>query len=47
MMQLLRLDPVKRLTAHEALDHPWFWVSPLPAVCAKSVPLLAILIVRC
>jgi len=35
MMQLLRLDPIKRLTAHDALDHPWFWTSPKPAVCSK------------
>nr|XP_019050164.1 CMGC/CDK protein kinase [Kwoniella bestiolae CBS 10118]OCF29094.1 CMGC/CDK protein kinase [Kwoniella bestiolae CBS 10118] len=31
MMKLLMLDPRKRLTANDALDHPWFWTSPLPA----------------
>jgi serine/threonine protein kinase len=31
MMQLLRLDPIKRLTANDALDHPWFWTTPRPA----------------
>lgn len=35
MMKLLTLDPVKRLTADEALDHAWFWTSPKPAVISK------------
>jgi serine/threonine protein kinase len=35
MMQLLRLDPIKRLTANDALDHPWFWTTPRPAKCAE------------
>jgi len=38
MMQLLRLDPIKRLTANDALDHPWFWTTPRPAKCAEYVP---------
>lgn len=37
MMQLLRLDPVRRLTANEALDHGWFWVPPKTATKAKYV----------
>lgn len=35
MMQLLRLDPLKRLNANDALDHPWFWMAPKPAICAE------------
>ncbi|OCF58122.1 CMGC/CDK/CDK9 protein kinase [Kwoniella mangroviensis CBS 10435] len=31
MMKLLKLDPKQRLTAYDALDHPWFWTAPLPA----------------
>jgi hypothetical protein len=34
-VQLLRLDPIKRLTANDALDHPWFWTTPRPAKCAE------------
>jgi serine/threonine protein kinase len=37
MLQLLRIDPSRRLSAHEALDHPWFWVAPKPAACSKYV----------
>ncbi|WWC87672.1 uncharacterized protein L201_002563 [Kwoniella dendrophila CBS 6074] len=36
MIKLLTLDPNKRLTAHDALDHPWFWTSPLPADPKKT-----------
>jgi len=36
MMKLLMLDPTKRLTAEEALDHAWFWTSPLPAALEKT-----------
>lgn len=28
--RLLCLDPKKRITSFEALQHPWFWTSPLP-----------------
>ncbi|CED84451.1 pkinase-domain-containing protein [Phaffia rhodozyma] len=28
---LLCMDPAKRTSANEALEHPFFWVSPLPA----------------
>ena len=30
MEHLLVLDPRKRLTAVEALDHKWFWIEPYP-----------------
>ncbi|GAA5980853.1 hypothetical protein JCM11641_004743 [Rhodosporidiobolus odoratus] len=30
MDQILVLDPKKRLTASEALDHEWFWSKPYP-----------------
>jgi serine/threonine protein kinase len=30
LINLLKLDPAKRLTASDALDHPWFWTAPLP-----------------
>lgn len=30
MEHLLVLDPRKRLTAVEALDHQWFWTEPYP-----------------
>lgn len=30
MAQLMRLDPTKRVSASDALSHPWFWTSPLP-----------------
>ncbi|KAK8861385.1 hypothetical protein IAR55_002204 [Kwoniella newhampshirensis] len=36
LVRLLRLDPKRRLTAHEALDHPWFWISPKPAELNKT-----------
>ncbi|CBQ69367.1 related to cyclin dependent kinase C [Sporisorium reilianum SRZ2] len=29
--KLLVLDPRKRLTAHQALEHEWFWIKPFPA----------------
>jgi serine/threonine protein kinase len=28
--RLLSLDPKKRISSFEALQHPWFWTSPLP-----------------
>lgn len=28
--RLLQLDPKKRLSSYEALNHPWFYASPLP-----------------
>ena len=31
MKQMLTLDPKRRISADEALDHPWFWIDPLPA----------------
>ncbi|EJT99462.1 kinase-like protein [Dacryopinax primogenitus] len=29
--KMLLLDPVRRITAAQALDHEWFWTDPLPA----------------
>jgi len=29
--KLLALDPAKRLTADEALDHEWLWTAPFPS----------------
>ncbi len=31
LSDLLALDPAKRLTAEEALEHRWFHVDPAPA----------------
>lgn len=31
LIALLTLDPDKRITAEEALDHSYFWTDPLPA----------------
>jgi serine/threonine protein kinase len=30
--RLLSLDPKKRISSFEALQHPWFWTSPLPCL---------------
>ncbi len=32
LAKLLTLDPKKRITANEALDHAWFWITPMTAV---------------
>lgn len=37
MEKILRLDPKKRLTAAQALDHEWFWSEPLPEDPKKCV----------
>jgi serine/threonine protein kinase len=29
-LRLLSLDPKKRISSYEALQHPWFWTTPLP-----------------
>ncbi|KDE03944.1 CMGC/CDK protein kinase [Microbotryum lychnidis-dioicae p1A1 Lamole] len=31
LAHILLLDPDRRLTAHQALDHDWFWTEPYPA----------------
>lgn len=33
--RILVLDPKKRLTAEEALDHDWFWTEPYPTDPAR------------
>lgn len=35
--KLLVLDPKRRLTAVEALDHPWFWSDPYPEEPSRCV----------
>lgn len=30
MQKMLAYDPIKRITAEEALNHPWFKEGPLP-----------------
>lgn len=35
--RILVLDPKKRLTANEALDHDWFWTEPFPCEPSRSV----------
>lgn len=35
MTKLLNINPAKRPTAAEALDHHWFFVDPLPAKLGK------------
>lgn len=30
MLKMMTYDPAKRITAEEALKHPWFKESPLP-----------------
>ncbi|WVQ94722.1 hypothetical protein IAU59_001802 [Kwoniella sp. CBS 9459] len=36
LIKLLALDPKQRVTASDALDHPWFWISPMPADPEKT-----------
>lgn len=33
--RLLTLDPTRRLTAEQALDHDWFWTDPMAIDPAK------------
>lgn len=40
MIKLLRLDPVRRLSAAQALEHDWFRISPKPANKAPYVSVL-------
>ena len=35
--QMLTINPAKRITAHEALKHPWVCVSAVPAPCPPGV----------
>jgi len=37
--RLLALDPRMRISCHEALQHPWFWTTPLPSH-PTNLPLL-------
>ncbi|ODN80757.1 hypothetical protein L202_02912 [Cryptococcus amylolentus CBS 6039] len=37
--KLLTLNPSQRPTASEALDHPWFWIEPLPINPKTEAPL--------
>ncbi|WVQ73841.1 hypothetical protein IAR50_003422 [Cryptococcus sp. DSM 104548] len=39
LAKLLTLDPSQRPTASEALDHPWFWIDPLPINPKTEPPL--------
>ena len=34
---MLTLDPRQRITADDALDHDWFWTTPMPATVEKWV----------
>lgn len=43
IIALLALDPSRRLSADDALDHPYFWTDPLPADPKKCVATLFIL----
>ena len=35
--KILVLDPKRRLTADDALDHDWFWTEPFPTEPSRSV----------
>lgn len=39
--RLLTLDPYRRMTAFESLDHDYFWTEPMPADPSSCVPLLS------
>merc|ERR1719231_1362482 len=40
LCKLLHMDPTKRISAGDALDHDWFWTDPMPCdpACLPRYP---------